>query len=145
MKGKLGKLLNRICASALTVAMVATMLPANVTVVSAEGEQAQAATGPATDVSTTKANTDAIKAYAAKLLETNTAGMKKTVETGTYSKGTLTWDTEEKSFTWCYYNGVMIDSFQKMDASVNDTDGFVYYFYKSNVLEDGAIGTYRSG
>lgn len=144
MKGKLGKLLNRICASALTVAMVATMLPANVTVVRAEGEQAQAATGPATDVSTTKVNTDAIKAYAAKLLETNTAKMKSAVEKNTYDAN-LTWDTEDKSDTWRYYNGVMIDSFQKMDASVNNEGGFAYYFYESNVSEDGAIAKYGAG
>lgn len=145
MKGKLGKLLNRICASALTVAMVATMLPANVTVVRAEGEQAQAVTGPATDVTTTKANTDTIKAYAAALLKTNTAGMKNAVETGAYKKGTLTWDTEEKEDTWRYYNGVMVDSFQKMDATVNDEGGFVYYFYESNVSENGAVASYGSG
>ena len=139
MKGRMKKLLNRVLASILTAVMVAGSLPAN-TVFAAESDTSSLTT---TQIAT-RTNAGDIKSYAEKLVADNIG----TAES-TGSKTAFTWETEgAKRNHWTYYNGVMVDSFLRMDESGITTIGaeFAQTFYGTHRLgSDGTITTYQSG
>ena len=57
-----------------------------------------------------------------------------------FSKGGFTWDTERKTKSWTYYNGLM------MQAFINAGElGYADSFYDDNIKEDGTIVNYRDG
>lgn len=49
--------------------------------------------------------------------------------------GGFPWDSEDKSFSWTYYNGIMMDAFLMLDAEAYDAD--VRAFYDANISEAG--------
>lgn len=85
-----------------------------------------------TSTDRTAANVDIIQSYSAQMREANT----KT----DYSTGGFTWDTEGKTDSWRYFNGVMLDAFL-MEGDTAYADAF----YKSNINDDGTIKNYKTG
>lgn len=57
-----------------------------------------------------------------------------------FSKGGFIWDTETKSDSWRYFNGVMIDSFLQLDAKAYME--YVEKFYNDNISENGVVKDY---
>ena len=51
-----------------------------------------------------------------------------------YTKGHFTWDTENSSRSWTYYNGLMMDAFARLGKL-----DFVNTYYAANILPDGKI------
>ena len=62
-----------------------------------------------------------------------------------YSTGQFTWDTESKTWSWTYYNGVMMDAF--MRVGTDEMFDYVVDFYDDVLDETGnpKDGQYRSG
>lgn len=58
-----------------------------------------------------------------------------------FSKGGFVWDTEKKSDSWRYFNGVMLDGFLMLDKE--QYKGYVEKFYEDNLDEDGNIKDYN--
>lgn len=85
-----------------------------------------------TSTDRTAANVDIIQSYSAQMREANT----KT----DYSTGGFTWDTEGKTDSWRYFNGVMLDAFL-MEGDTAYADAF----YNSNINDDGTIKNYKTG
>lgn len=85
-----------------------------------------------TSTDRTAANVDIIQSYSAQMREANT----KT----DYSTGGFTWDTEGKTDSWRYFNGVMLDAFL-MEGDVTYADAF----YNSNINDDGTPKNYHIG
>lgn len=85
-----------------------------------------------TSTDRTAANVDIIQSYSAQMREANT----KT----DYSTGGFTWDTEGKTDSWRYFNGVMLDAFL-MEGDTAYADAF----YNSNINDDGTIKNYIAG
>lgn len=85
-----------------------------------------------TSIDSTATNVNTVKSYSAQMRTANT----KT----DYSKGGFTWDTEEKTDSWRYFNGVMMDAFL-MEGDTAYADAF----YDSNINEDGTIKKYHTG
>lgn len=110
----LKKLGSKVLAFGLTMCMVIGMLPMNVTA------------AQDTSTNTTSTNVAKVKSYAAQMRKNNT----KT----DYSKGGFTWDTEGKTDSWRYFNGVMVDAFL-MEGDTTFADAF----YNSNINDDGTI------
>lgn len=77
-------------------------------------------------------NVEIIKSYASQL---RTANPKTD-----YSSGNFTWDTEGKTDSWRYFNGVMMDAFL-MEGDTAYADAF----YNSNINSDGTIKNYIVG
>lgn len=85
----------------------------------------------------TKANVEIIQAYAKQLLSDS----KNNPEN--FATGGFVWDTESKSDSWRYFNGVMMDAFLSLEG-----DEYVEYaekFYNDNIAEDGTIQNYLRG
>ncbi|MDO4869107.1 MAG: glycoside hydrolase family 88 protein [Bacillota bacterium] len=57
-----------------------------------------------------------------------------------YAAGGFTWDTERKTKSWTYYNGLMMQAF----INAGET-GYAEDFYDDNINEDGTIRNYRDG
>lgn len=79
-------------------------------------------------------NIEIIQAYAAQLLadeQNNPAD---------FSSGGFVWDTEKKSDSWRYFNGVMLDSFLQLGSEKGQQ--YVKKFYEDNINEDGKIKGY---
>lgn len=85
-----------------------------------------------TSTDRTAANVDIIQSYSAQMREANT----KT----DYSTGGFRWDTEGKTDSWRYFNGVMLDAFL-MEGDVTYADAF----YNSNINDDGTPKNYHIG
>lgn len=85
-----------------------------------------------TSIDSTATNVNTVKSYSAQMRTANT----KT----DYSKGGFTWDTEGKTDSWRYFNGVMMDAFL-MEGDTAYADAF----YDSNINEDGTIKKYHTG
>lgn len=62
-----------------------------------------------------------------------------------YSAGGFTWDTEGKTWSWTYFNGVMMDAFMKVGT--DEMFDYVVDFYDDVLDENGnpKTGQYRSG
>lgn len=83
-------------------------------------------------VDSTAVNVERVQAYAAKLQMDN--------QKTDYSIGGFTWDTEGKTDSWRYFNGVMMDAFlMEGDSAYADA------FYDSNINDDGTIKNYIAG
>lgn len=80
----------------------------------------------------TKQNVELVQTYAVDMQQKNTK-----VD---YSKGGFSWDTEKKTDSWRYFNGLMLDAFLMM----GDTD-YAKAFYDSNIKADGTIKNYHTG
>ena len=85
-----------------------------------------------TSIDSTATNVNTVKSYSAQMRTANT----KT----DYSVGGFTWDTEGKTDSWRYFNGVMMDAFL-MEGDTAYADAF----YDSNINEDGTIKKYHTG
>ena len=116
----LKKLGSKVLAFGLAVCMVIGMLPMNV-------DAAQD-----TSMGSTKENVAKVKSYAEQMRKNNT----KT----DYSTGGFTWDTERKTDSWRYFNGVMMDAFL-MEGNTAYADDF----YKGNINDAGTVKNYHTG
>lgn len=116
----LKKACSKVLAFGLTMCMVIGMLPMNV------------AAAQDTSTNTTSTNVAKVKSYAAQMRKNNT----KT----DYSTGGFTWDTEGKTDSWRYFNGVMMDAFLMEGDTV-----YADAFYNSNINADGTIKNYIAG
>lgn len=85
-----------------------------------------------TGTEATSKNVAIVQSYAAQMRQANT----KT----DYAKGGFSWDTENKSDSWRYFNGVMLDAFL-MEGDTAYADAF----YNSNINDDGTIKNYKAG
>ena len=54
--------------------------------------------------------------------------------------GGFPWDSENKSFSWTYYNGIMMDAFLMLNADAYDDD--VIAFYNANISTQGQPSRY---
>ncbi len=81
-----------------------------------------------TDVETTKANVKKVENYARQL-----SGATR-VDT---SNGGMSWDTEKKTYSWAYFNGVMLDAFMMIDSAAYYN--YVNGFYSANINSSGMI------
>lgn len=104
----------------LSLVMMVTMVPMT------------AAAAPATDSDNTASNVEIVRSYAAQLRTEN--------KKSDYSQGGFTWDTENKSDSWRYFNGVMMDAFL-MEGDTAYADAF----YNGNIDDDGSIKNYIAG
>lgn len=60
-----------------------------------------------------------------------------------YSVGGFTWDTETKTWSWTYYNGVMLDAFMKVGTDT--MHDYVAAFYDDALAADGTPLDYHTG
>lgn len=116
----LKKVGSKVLAFGLAVCMVIGMLPMNV------------AAAQDTSTGSTTENVEKVTSYAAQMRETN--------KKDDYSKGEFTWDTERKTDSWRYFNGVMMDAFLMGGDTVYADD-----FYNDNISEEGTITEYHTG
>lgn len=121
MKGK--KTGSKLISFVLSVVMAVTMIPATVMA------------APAADSNSTPANVDKVLSYAAQMRDEN--------QKDNLSEGPFSWDTEGKSDTWRYFNGVMMDAFLMTGNA--DNEEFVQKFYDDNIDENGTIPDYATG
>ena len=125
----------RILSALLTLSMVVGMIPTSVF-----------AAVPSTDADSTAQNVTSIQTYASTLRDGNEVGGKLKdgeTERTSYAEGNFTWDSEGKSYSWTYYNGVMLDSFTMLGGSDNYT--YVKEFYDDNLDSTGEPLSYTSG
>lgn len=85
-----------------------------------------------TSVNTTTTNVAKIKSYAAQMRNAN--------KKSDYTAGKFSWDTEGKSDSWRYFNGVMLDAFL-MEGDTAYADAF----YNGNINNNGTIKNYITG
>ena len=111
---------SRISALVLSLCMVISCLPT----------AALAADSSYSEI--TKQNAKLVRTYAGDMQQENTKA--------DYSKGGFTWDTEGKSDSWRYFNGLMLDAFLMM----GDT-AYAQAFYNSNIEAGGTIKNYHTG
>lgn len=104
----------------LSLVMMVTMVPIT------------AAAAPTTDSDSTASNVKIVQSYAAQLRTAN--------QKSDYSQGGFTWDTEKKSDSWRYFNGVMMDAFL-MEGDTAYADAF----YDGNISDEGTIKNYIKG
>lgn len=104
----------------LSLVMMVTMVPMT------------AAAAPATDSDSTASKVAIVQSYAEQLRTEN--------KKSDYSQGGFTWDTENKSDSWRYFNGVMMDAFL-MEGDTAYADAF----YDGNINDDGIIKNYIEG
>lgn len=112
----------RILSFVLSLCMVVTAAPVS-------GLAAESVTD------TTAANVTKVQSYAAQMQQDNTKD--------DYSKGGFTWDTEKKSDSWRYFNGLMMDAFLMVGGA--DNIKYADAFYNSNINSDGTIKNYTTG
>lgn len=74
------------------------------------------------------------------IVESYAQQMRKQNQKTDYSSGGFTWDTEGKSDSWRYFNGVMLMAF----LMEGDTE-FADAFYDDNIYNDGTIKNYHTG
>lgn len=91
------------------------------------------AAGSTADTSETAQNVTKVLSYANQLKNANNASR---------STGGFTWDTESKTRSWTYYNGLMMDAFAMMGAS---NYAYVDGFYNANISSNGTITNFTSG
>ena len=111
---------SRISALVLSLCMVISCLPT----------AALAADSSYSEI--TKQNAKLVRTYARDMQQENTMD--------DYSKGGFTWDTEGKSDSWRYFNGLMLDAFLMM----GDT-AYAQAFYNSNIEAGRTIKNYHTG
>ena len=121
MKGR--KTGSKLISFVLSLVMAVTMIPATVMA------------APAADSNSTSANVDKVLSYAAQMRDEN--------QKDNLSEGPFSWDTEGKSDTWRYFNGVMMDAFLMTGNA--DNEEFVQKFYDDNIDENGTIPDYATG
>lgn len=121
MKGR--KTGSKLISLILTLAMIVTLLPATVMA------------APTADSNSTSANVDKVLSYAAQMRNGN--------QKNDLSEGPFSWDTEGKSDTWRYFNGVMMDAFLMTEDA--DNESFAQEFYDDNIDENGTIPDYATG
>ena len=92
-------------------------------------------TGTAQDVTESNAEMVADLAdYLVYILKTDT---QKYAGTFASRDGGFPWDTERKTRSWTYYNGIMLDAFLMLDTDAYYQD--VTDFYSSNLTADGTV------
>ena len=116
VKKTCSKVLSIILAVCMTIGLVPTMTYAAST----------------TDIDSTSKNVSVVQAYSKQLRDNN--------QKSDYSTGGFSWDTEGKTDSWRYFNGVMMDVFL-MEGDTAYADAF----YNSNINSDGSIKNYIVG
>ena len=114
-------LLRKVAAVCLTAVLAAGLLPAAVGAEETQGEDL-------TTAETTAESVKKVRALADGLAQANTFST---------AGGHFTWDTENKSFSWTYYNGIMMKAFLMLDEEVYWNK--VLSFYITNVNDDGQV------
>ncbi|MCQ2363843.1 MAG: glycoside hydrolase family 88 protein, partial [Acidaminococcaceae bacterium] len=84
-------------------------------------------------VGETAQNVEKVLAYANQLKSANAVNR---------TTGKFTWDTESKTRSWTYYNGLMMDAFAMIGPS---NYSYVDGFYNANISSNGTITNFTSG
>jgi len=82
-----------------------------------------------TSVEDTQTHVETVKALAQNLRSQNSNIGRRT--------GKFTWDTEGKSRSWTYYNGIMMDAYMMLDC--NTYLDYVDSFYAANISSSGRV------
>ena len=88
-----------------------------------------------TSVASTAANVTKVQSYAAQMRQANVKD--------NYTEGQFSWDTEGKSDSWRYFNGVMLDAFMMVGDS--DMTSYVDAVLSANVDSNGTCANYHAG
>ena len=120
------KAVSKVLSLILMFCMIITLLPAYVSADSGTGDTAMAKT---------EGNVQKVLDYAAQMRDGN--------QRGNLSQGPFSWDTEGKTDTWRYFNGLMMDAF--LMTGDERSREFVEQFYEDNIEEVGSIPDYAEG
>lgn len=88
-----------------------------------------------TGTEATSKNVAIVQSYAAQMMNAN--------KKSDYTAGKFSWDTEGKSDSWRYFNGVMLDAFMMVGDS--DMTSYVDAVLSDNVDSNGTCANYKVG
>ena len=83
---------------------------------------------------TTSTNVEKVQSYASQLRKANDAAK---------TTGGFSWDTESKSYSWAYFNGLMLDAFGMIGGDENTN--YIDQFYSANINSDGTPANLSNG
>lgn len=135
----------RFLAAFLSVSMVFGMAPTRMLAAGTDNDTKDKAVASSA-LSTTNTNVELILDYARQTRVKNTIGSNG-FDKPNYHSGGFSWDTEKKSDSWRYFNGVMFDAFLMVDEYSNTTDNkeYVKTVYNGDSSTEGILSTDENG